>query len=83
MDSTFALVLSLKMLKGLKLTWKLLNDVINKETSKPSLPSSGPSSFKGEGKSIIDPKVIADRFFTYFLLVLAQALQVLDTSSYF
>ena len=47
--------------------WKLLNEVINKQTSKPSLPSS----FKGEGKSITDPKVIADRFFKYFLLILA------------
>ena len=53
--------------KDLKLIWKLLNEVINKQTSKSSLPSS----FKGEGKSIIDPKVIADRFFKYFLLILA------------
>ena len=42
--------------KDLKLTWKLLNEVINEQTSKPSLPSF----FKCEGKSIIDSKVIAE-----------------------
>ena len=48
--------------KDLTLTWKLLNEVINKQTSKLSLSSS----FKCEGESIPNTKVTADRFCKYF-----------------
>ena len=51
--------------KDVKLTWKLLNEVINKQTRKPSLPSS----FKFEGKPITNPKVIADSFCKYFTYI--------------
>ena len=43
--------------KDLKLTWKLLNEVINKRKSKSPLPSS----FKSEGRTITDPVEIANR----------------------
>ena len=46
----------------LKLTWKLLKEVINKRKSKSLLPSS----FKAEGRSITDPTEIANRFCKYF-----------------
>ena len=46
----------------LKLTWKLLKEVINKRKSKSPLPSS----FKAEGRSITDPTEIANRFCKYF-----------------
>ena len=46
----------------LKLTWKLLKEVINKRKSKSPLPSS----FKAEGRSITDPTEIATRFCKYF-----------------
>ena len=46
----------------LKLTWKLLKEVINKRKSKSPLPSS----FKAEGRSIRDPTEIANRFCKYF-----------------
>ena len=46
----------------LKLTWKLINEVINKRKTKSSLPSS----FKSEGRTITDPKEVADSFCKYF-----------------
>lgn len=46
----------------LKQTWKLLNEVINKRTNKPSLPST----FISDGISITEPLEIAERFCKYF-----------------
>ena len=46
----------------LKLTWKLINEVINKRKTKSSLPTS----FKSEGRTITDPKEVADSFCKYF-----------------
>ena len=46
----------------LKLTWKLINEVINKRKTNSSLPSS----FKSEGRTITDPKEVADSFCKYF-----------------
>jgi hypothetical protein len=47
----------------LKQTWKLVNEVINKRISKPS---TLPSTFIHEGKTITDPLEIADKFCKYF-----------------
>ena len=46
----------------LRTTWKLLNEVINKRRGRAPFPSS----VKSEGKTITDPKEIADKFCKYF-----------------
>ena len=63
----------------LRLTWKLLNEVINKRKSTPSLLSS----FKSEGRSITDPVEVADRFCKYFTNIgpnLASAIPTVNTT---
>ena len=65
--------------QDLRLTWKLLNEVINKCKSTPSLLSS----FKSEGRSITDPMEVADRFCKYFTNIgpnLASAIPTVNTS---
>ena len=47
---------------NLRITWTLLNEVINKRENNPSLPSS----FKSDGNTITDPMDITDRFCKYF-----------------
>ena len=46
----------------MKLTWRLVNEVINKRKTKQSLPSA----FMSEGKMITDHFEIANRFCRYF-----------------
>ena len=46
----------------LKATWKLINEVINKNNNKRPLPSS----FKSNGRIISDPVQIANDFCNYF-----------------
>ena len=46
----------------MKLTWRLVNEVINKQKTKQSLPSA----FMSEGKMITDHFEIANRFCKYF-----------------
>ena len=65
--------------QDLRLTWKLLNEVINKHKSTPSLLLS----FKSEGRSITDPVEVADRFCKYFTNIgpnLASAIPTVNTS---
>ena len=65
--------------QDLRLTWKLLNEVINKHKSTPSLFLS----FKSEGRSITDPVEVADRFCKYFTNIgpnLASAIPTVNTS---
>ena len=65
--------------KDLKLTWKLLNEVINKRKSKSPLPSS----FKSEGRTITDPVEIANRLCKYFTNIgpnLASAIPAVNSS---
>ena len=55
--------IDLKLQKNdMKLTWRLVNEVINKRKTKPSLPSA----FMSEGKMITDHFEIANRFSKYF-----------------
>ena len=65
--------------KDRKLTWKLLNEVINKRKSKSPLPSS----FKSEGGTITDPVEIANRHCKYFTNIgpnLASAIPAVNSS---
>ena len=43
-------------------TWKLINEIINKRNSKPTMTST----FKVDGKSITDPVIIAEKFCQHF-----------------
>ena len=70
--------------KDLRLTWKLLNEVINKHKSKSFLPLS----FKSEGREreITDPTEIAGRFCEYFTDIgpnLASAIPTCTVNSIF
>ena len=63
----------------LSITWKLLNEVINKRKSRAPLPSS----FDFEGKTITDPEEIADKFCKYFTIIgpnLAGAIRDVNSS---
>ena len=65
--------------KDLKLTWKLSNEVINKQKSKSPLPSP----LKSEGRTITDPVEIANRFCKYFTNIgpnLASAIPAVNSS---
>ena len=63
----------------LQLTWRLINEVINNRERKPFLPSS----FLTEGRTVMNPKEIADSFCKYFSNLgpnLAKALPVVNYS---
>ena len=63
----------------MKATWKLINEVINKNNSKRPLPSS----FKSNGRTISDPVEIASDFCNYFKNVgptLANRIQTTNSS---
>ena len=46
----------------LKLTWKLINEVINKRNNKPSIPTR----FLSDNETLTDPTKIAERFCSFF-----------------
>lgn len=50
---------------NLKLTWKLINEIINKKKSKAEIPDS----FKENEEIISQPKEIANKFNEYFVNV--------------
>jgi len=59
----------------LRTTWQLLNEVINKRKSNPSLSLS----FKSDDKTITDPMDVADRFCKYFTNIVSNLASALPT----
>jgi hypothetical protein len=63
----------------LKLTWKLINEVINKRNNKPSIPTR----FLSDNETLTDPTKIAERFCSFFTNVgptLAKKIPPVDVS---
>ena len=62
----------------LKLTWRLIDETINKRKRKPSLPSS----FDTEGRTVTDPKEIAGNFLKHFYNLGPNLAKALPTVNY-